>query len=538
MTRTFFTHANQVLEFVFKSGKEISDPFNQIELDVIFSSSKGEMKVPAFWSGGDEWRVRFSSSDPGNYSYRSVCSDSSAEGLHNQLGIVEVKPTDSKNPLYLHGGIRVQADRGGFEHKDGTPFFWLADTWWMAFCGRIRWPEEINQLLTDRVKKGFTVAHLVSGLFPDMPPFDPRGANEAGWAWEENFTRINPAFYDLADLKLQAVVSHGIVPLIVGAWGYYLPFMGIEKMKKHWRYLVARWGAYPVSWCLAGEVTMPWYLSNTKDSDFQFQKTGWSEVGWYLKTIDPFNRTITAHSASTGESPTELDDPSYLDYNFIQTGHGNQSASLGSARHFMRVEQTTTLKPIVTSESNYEGILGAAWQDVIRYIFWSTMLAGGVGFSYGANGIWQLNEREIPYGPSPHGMSWGNIPWQEAMNLPGSTQVGLGKKLLTRYRWWKFQTHPEWITPHATLDDPYQPYSAGIPGEVRIIYSPYPLAPWLPEMPKINGLEKEVNYQAFFFDPATGTEQQIGKVNPDETGNWTIPMPSLGQDIILVLEAV
>ena len=35
--------------------------------------------------------------------------------------------------------------------------------------------------------------------------------------------------------------------------------MGIERVKKHWRNLVARYGAYPVIWCLAGEVNLPTY---------------------------------------------------------------------------------------------------------------------------------------------------------------------------------------------------------------------------------------------------------------------------------------
>ena len=31
-------------------------------------------------------------------------------------------------------------------------------------------------------------------------------------------------------------------------------------MKKHWRYLAARYGALPVVWCAAGEVNLPYYL--------------------------------------------------------------------------------------------------------------------------------------------------------------------------------------------------------------------------------------------------------------------------------------
>ncbi len=39
---------------------------------------------------------------------------------------------------------------------------------------------------------------------------------------------------------------------------------------------------------------------------------------------------------------------------------------------------------------------------------------------------------------------YGTIPWDDAMNLPGSHQVGLGKKLLEEYPWQNFQPHPEW----------------------------------------------------------------------------------------------
>jgi len=47
--------------------------------------------------------------------------------------------------------------------------------------------------------------------------------------------------------------------------------MGIEKMKKHWRYLIARYGAYPVVWCLAGEGIMPYYLSTNREKDIDIQ---------------------------------------------------------------------------------------------------------------------------------------------------------------------------------------------------------------------------------------------------------------------------
>jgi hypothetical protein len=67
----------------------------------------------------------------------------------------------------------------------------------------------------------------------DMPPFDPRGQNEAGYPWEAGCERINPAYFDMADLRTRWLVREGLMPLIYGGWGYYLPLLGLEKMKRH-----------------------------------------------------------------------------------------------------------------------------------------------------------------------------------------------------------------------------------------------------------------------------------------------------------------
>jgi len=144
----------------------------------------------------------------------------------------------------------------------------------MGLCHGLHWPEEFQALAADRVEKGFSVVQIVAGLYPDMPPFDPRRANEAGYPWDENYTRVNPGYFDMADLRVRELVDWGITPCLVGCWGYFLIFMGLDKIKKHWRNMVARWGAYPVFWCLAGEGTTPFYLSKSKQEDSAKQKNG------------------------------------------------------------------------------------------------------------------------------------------------------------------------------------------------------------------------------------------------------------------------
>ena len=47
--------------------------------------------------------------------------------------------------------------------------------------------------------------------------------------------------------------------------------------------------------------------------------------------------------------------------------------------------------------------------------------------------------------------------------MPGSAQLGLAKRLLERYEWWRFEPHPEWAEPHWTKENYSAPYAAGIP---------------------------------------------------------------------------
>src|SRR5687767_14810574 len=118
--------AGPIVEKTFTSTKAYADPFNDIELDVIFTSPGGkEMRVPAFWAGGGKWRVRYASMERGIHRFRTVCSDAGDPSLHDVKGEVTIEKYDGANPLYRRGPIRVAADRKHFEHADGTAFFWL-----------------------------------------------------------------------------------------------------------------------------------------------------------------------------------------------------------------------------------------------------------------------------------------------------------------------------------------------------------------------------------------------------------------------------
>jgi hypothetical protein len=517
-------------EWAYASGRAYSDPFNDVELDVVFRDPLGqEQRVPAFWAGEQIWRVRYAPPAPGRYTYRTVSSDRTNPDLHGQHGVLEVSAYRGNNPLITHGRVRVTSDHLHFEHEDGTPFFWLGDTWWMGLCQRLKWPDDFRTLAADRVQKGFTVIQIIAGLYPDMPPFDPRGANEAGYPWQENYARINPHYFDMADLRIQYLVDHGLLPCIVGCWGYFLPLMGISKIKQHWRNLIARWGAFPVIWCLAGEGTMPYYLSKNKAEDAAVQKHGWTDVAEYVRGIDPYHHLVTIHPSRSARETVE--DPAVLDFDMLQTGHNDRESIPPTVNQVTEDRVKTPPMPVLVGEVCYEGGLDANREEVERFMFWACMLNGAAGHTYGADGIWQVNTKEHPFGPSPHGGSWGGPPWDKAYRLPGSQQVGLGKGLLTRYPWWRFEPHPEWVEPHWSKENYMLPYAAGVPGELRVVFTPPIFDPL-----KIKGLESGVSYRALFFDPRTGENHLIGDVTPDTAGTWRTPILPTFEQWVIVLE--
>jgi hypothetical protein len=517
-------------EWSYTSGKQYADPFNEVDVDAIVSlPAGGEERVPGFWAGGSTWTVRYAPPSPGVYHIRSVSSDAKNRDLHDQALTLHVEAYAGTNAHYKHGPLKIAADGRHFEHADGTPFFWLGDTWWMGLCKRMSWPDGFETLTADRVRKGFTMVQIVAGLYPDMPWYDERGANEAGYPWERDFARINPAYFDMADVRIQHLADHGLAACIVGFWGYFIPLMGMDKVKKHWRNLIARWSAYPVVWCLAGEGTMPYYLSKTKEQDALTQKHGLTELAKYVRATDPHHHPVTIHPSSAAREC--VDDPSVIDFDMLQTGHSDRQSVPNTIETVNRELAATPKMPVLIGEVCYEGIQEASRQEVQRFMFWSALLSGTGGHTYGANGIWQVNTREKPYGLSPHGHSWGGPPWEVAAALPGSGQLGMAKALLMRYTWWKLEPKPDMIDPRWSKEDYWKPFAAEIPGQAVFAFLPASYSG-----STFRNLKASA-YRAFFFNPADGSETEIGSITPDASGSWKIAEVPIFQDWVVVLES-
>ena len=224
----------KILELEFDSKEEF--------IKVLTPSNKTLM-VPTFLKSNAKVAIRILLKEAGEYS------------INNQK--IEVKESN-----YKKRELKLSKDKSHLM-LDKKPFFWLSDTWWLALCGRLSL-EEFKKLANIRKNQGFNVIQLVAGLFPDMDSFDIRGSNSGGFAWNKDYSSINPAFFDEAEEKIKYLYELGFHIALVGSWGYYLQKLGLEKIKEHWRYLIARWGVYCSIYIAAGEATMPYYLSTKR----------------------------------------------------------------------------------------------------------------------------------------------------------------------------------------------------------------------------------------------------------------------------------
>jgi len=514
---------NRVAEIACDSKKTYKNPFLEVEVDAIITGpDAAQVRVPAFWAGGNRWIFRYASSVPGIYTWKLACSDTNNSTLHGLTGKIELVPYRGENVLYQHGPIRVAKDRRHFEHADGTPFFWLGDTWWKNLCKRMTW-EGFQELTADRKAKGFNAVQIVCGPYPDESMMETRWENEGGKPYEKiDFSVMNPKYFEFADRRIKHLVDAGIVPVIVGGWGRpqgggksTLMQVGLDGFKRHWRNLIARYGAYPTVWIVGGEA---------KDA-----YGPWSDLAKYLKETDPYHHPLTYHAP---EHPRQaIKDNAVFDFDMVAIGHDGFKTAAKTMELMKSCLATEPSRPVLCGEACYEGQMQTNFQDLQRHLFWSFMLSGAAGHTYGAIGIWHASVEGDPGMDPVRNLTT----WKEGMNFPGATQIGFGRKLLEKYPWSRFEPHPEWA-PGC--------FAAGISGEVRFIYMPRGrIYDW--SGPAVKNLESDVDWNVSYFDPVRGRIVEQFRIKASaKVGDKTAPPVEFLRDVptpqdwVLVIEKV
>jgi hypothetical protein len=310
----------QVHEIVLTAPGQ-SDPFSASVSVVFTHQDRTRLEVPAFYDGGDKWRVRVSPSKVGRWT---------AEVSGDVAGFEESKLPDltfvpSKDPGG-HGRLGVSDEYPHrFAFEDGTAALPLGFEWnWMTAyhqehgVGRDDSPNPTFKGALDRIQAGgfnYIVANLYADYYHKTPNTDetkpylyqhPRlypfgGTNDA-----PDHSVLNPAFFQDLDKAVEELNRrHIILHLMIQVQNKKVnwPEPGSSEDDQFWRYVVARYQAYP---------NIVWDLS--KESYNLLKRTGSHEYALsrvkLIRETDAHANLVTAHDTereSWGRS-TELDD--------------------------------------------------------------------------------------------------------------------------------------------------------------------------------------------------------------------------------------
>jgi hypothetical protein len=491
----------EVFELVLTARDAPANPYALIPPDpgtdpvtVTFTGLSGDaaghlVRVVGFWDGGNTWRARFAPPATGSWRYVSRSVD---EGLDGQEGSIRVEPWSDEdlraNPT-RRGFVRVRnaGESAGriFEYADGTPFLWIGDTWWNWTKRRIHL-STFHRLVDDRAAKGFTIGQLFVAA---------NGWGRESSLLDETFSELDLALAQKVDSLIVYANRHGITVWVQGWWSRegLNALAGEEKMRRWWRYLVHRLGAYNVVWVVAGEYNLGDY--GGLGIDF------WKRLGAMIKAEDPVPRIVSAHPTPPGWSGGDaapqwstgevLHEEPWLDYNQSQPGHGrwrNERIPDIIAADVAR----RPAKPTLVTEPWYEFVEGSAAGRDVRYGAWSAILSGAAGHSYGGGHVWLAHVPESPAGAGPWPLDPGFE--QNTLDYEGARSMGYLATFFRNVAWWRLQPHPELISEYAGG------FAAAEPGREIVAYLRWGGGAKIDLRPSA----QSDTFTARWFDPATG----------------------------------
>lgn len=288
----------EIHEIILTASNIYENPYVDVECWVQLKGHDFNKRVYGFWDGGQTFKVRVAATEPGEWTWISGSNRPDDKGLTGQKGKFEAiewtEAEKAENPN-RRGFIRATSNGHALEYADGTPFFLIGDTWWAASTWRYpltdnapdeNWepgPEghSFENMIHYRKKQGYNSLGMIA-CFPNWADdgLPPRVVDENGigirQAWEKfgkgtakdmhdeagnrpfeltdkiplaNYDKINPAFFQSLDNKMDYLHSVGFVPFFetvrrdaAPPWKEY--FNWPDSFVRYIQYIVARYGAY------------------------------------------------------------------------------------------------------------------------------------------------------------------------------------------------------------------------------------------------------------------------------------------------------
>ena len=402
-------------EQAFVSSILYGNALQQATLTVSFTSPLGEtIAVCGFWDGGKVWRVRFTPDQPGRWSFTTACSDPSNRGLEHQTGAFLCTAAAGQNRFRQHGPVSIARDRRHFEHRDGTPFFWLADSTWDG--ARLSNPKDWETYARIRSAQEFTAVQWAVTPGADA-------AAEPAFAGDEQVA-VNPEFFKRLDAKVDALNRAGLLSVI-------LPFRYPERLPEDQtllllRYMVARWGEDGVAWVLRCDGSNPGDVACGK-------RVGRAVFGNKPRAPVILFSVDRAFDAFRDESWVSA-------WGYVSDMKNENSLRDLFSGPIASEWKKEPARPLINIEPARESrsaqSRGRTTADDVRLAaWWSLLLAPPAGVSYAAEGVtdWDTTvERQET------GAAEGGVPaWQASLLLPGAKQMSVVAAVFRPIQYWR-----------------------------------------------------------------------------------------------------
>jgi hypothetical protein len=420
-------------------------------------------------------------------------------------------------------GLQVSPDQRHLQSTNQEPFFWLADTAW-ELLHRLDY-EQSNHYLTTRREQGFNVVQTVILAEQD----GLRVPNRNGDLPLQNFdpNRPNEAYFAHVDRVVKRANELGIVVALLPTWGDKFnrkwgvgpEIFDAENARTFGKFLGQRYADASVVWVLGGD-RLP-----EEPDDF----TIIAAMAEGLAEGDGGRHLMTYHPQGRESSARYFHDAAWLDFNMHQSGHGEKDYP--NFKDTLNDAKREPTKPTLDAEPCYEDIsigfkpengwFGAF--EARRAAYWS-VLAGGLGHTYGHHSIWQMWAPGVPGALEPR------TPWQEALFYPGAYQMGYMKSLFDTLPWTQLRPADSLLVEGSQQGADAIRVAATAHAEAVVAYTPF-------------GVNFSLNLTAvpttgYWFNPRNATRIPLSTL-PIAAGTSLFDPPAdaqRGNDWVLVLE--
>nr|WP_261771646.1 glycoside hydrolase family 140 protein [Paenibacillus xylanexedens] len=437
--------------------------------------------------------------------------------------------------------LRVSANGRYLETSQGVAFFWLGDTAWELLHRLNR--EESEHYLRTRAEQRFTVIQTVllaefSGITTEnaygrLPLYlDEQGLPDS----------IRPdsdgvySYWHHVDAILELAASQGLYVALLPTWG--------DKFNQKWgkgpemftpenafsygKWLGERYGSHPqVIWVLGGDRP----LETKSHFDVVTSMARGLKEGGAMQLM-------TFHPPGCDSSSRQLHDELWLDFNMIQSGHGEREIT-----NDWRVRQDYERKPVkptLDAEPCYEDIpIGFRGEQGyfdatdVRKAAYYALFSGAFGHTYGHHSIWSMYQGTNDLVDSNRQGDYFIMTWREALHRPGAAQMKHVRTLLE-------QELSSDLRPN--LDLIHQNRA----GENRAVslqnkYSAYIYLPNGLYVDVVMGYIEGKHVKSTWFCPRTGETIEVSSdlaILNQGIERFTAPTSGRGNDWILILKGV